>query len=106
MTQYLFFKTDQNESRAYSVLLQKNKGVDNKQRIYRNVSKGHGKQQHSKKALKINQLFFEKQLVKLCLYILCLVLYASICDKGQFGNKVKRDCRIAVFYRSYDRLKT
>ena len=33
-----------------------------------------------------------------------LELYASVCDKGHFGNKVKRDCRIAVSNRSYDRL--
>ena len=44
--------------------------------------------------------------VKPCLYMLCVVLSASICDKDYFGNKVMRDCRIAVSNRSYDRLKT
>ena len=42
---------------------------------------------------------------QLCLNMLCVVLYASICAKGHFGNKVKRNCLIAVFNRSYDRLK-
>ena len=34
-----------------------------------------------------------------------VVLYASICDKGHFGNKVKRGCRTAAPDRSYDRLE-
>ena len=38
--------------------------------------------------------------------MLRLVLYASICDKGHFGSKFKRDCRIAVSDQSLDRLKT
>ena len=38
--------------------------------------------------------------------LVMLVLCASFCDKGHFGNKVRRDCRIAVSNRSYNRLKT
>ena len=47
----------------------------------------------------------ELQLVKMCLYMICVVLQ-SICDKGHLLIKVKSDCRIVVCNRSYDRLKT
>ena len=37
--------------------------------------------------------------------MLCVVLYVSIYDKGHLGNRVTRNCRIAVSNRFFDRLE-
>ena len=50
--------------------------------------------------MKHNQLFFEQQLAKLCLHMLCVALFAAICDERQLLIWVERDCQIAVFNQS------